>query len=129
MTNKEPELSPKSAATCSHWHLLHSISLKGDTGANQSSEPPPVAPCTDRPRDLSSAGGLCPGLSSLPTPSYNIASQLSGMFLAPLPPYTCHNTGKLSQAGPLRRLLNQAAHTRSQITITLSNHPHPRCPV
>ncbi len=129
MTNKEPELSPQSVVTCSHWHLLHSISLKGDTGANQSSEPPPVAPRTGRPRDLSSAGGLDPGLSSLPPASDNIASQLSGMFLAPLPPYTCHDTGKLSQAGPLRRLLNQIAQTRSQITITPSNHPHPQCPV
>lgn len=59
---------PGSAATRSLWHLLHSISLKGDTGANQSRERPPVAPCTGCPGDLSSAGGLSTGLSSIPPP-------------------------------------------------------------
>lgn len=129
MTNKEPELSPQSAATCSHWHLLHSISLKGDTGANQSSEPPAVIPCTGRPRDLSSAGGLGTGLSSLlpPPPLKILPLSCLVCFWPPCLLYTCHDTGKLSQAGSLRRLLNQIAQTRSQITITPSNHP--QCPV
>lgn len=72
--------------------------------------------------------GLWPQLTHPPT-TYNITSQLSGMFLASLPPHTCHDTSKLSQAGLLRQLLNQIAQTRSQITIRASNHPHPQCPV
>lgn len=46
------------------------------------------------------------------------------MFLASLPPHTCHDAGKRSQAGPLRRLLNQTAQTRSQITIALFELSH-----
>lgn len=114
VTNKEPELSPQTVATCSHWHLLHSIPLKGDTGANQSSEPPLGAACTGHPGDLSSVGGL----DLPPPPSLTILPLSCLVFLAPLPLHTCHDTGRLSQEGPLRRLLNHTAQTRSQITIT-----------
>lgn len=47
MTNMEPELwlfYRQSVVTGSHWHMLHSISLKGETGANQSWEPASLLP-------------------------------------------------------------------------------------
>lgn len=81
MTNKEPELSSfcsRSVATCSHWHLFHSISLKGDAGANQSWEPSPAQAIP---------GSVCCLWEVSLTPSYNITSQLSGMFVTPRPPF------------------------------------------
>lgn len=97
------------AVACSR-HLFNSISLKGNTGANQSSEPQLLAACTGHPGDLSSAGGL----GSLPPLFffYNIASQLSGMWLASfssLPPATtlanCHK--QVPSDGSLTSLLRR----------------------
>lgn len=122
VTNKEPELSPQTVATCSHWHLLHSIPLKGDTGANQSSEPPLGAACTGHPGDLSSVGGLDlpppPSLTILPL-SCLVCFWLPSLFTHATTLADCHR--KVPLDGSLTTLLRQ--------DLRLPSHPHPHCPV
>lgn len=70
-------------------------------------------------RCLQAISGFCCLLEVSP-PFYNTACQLSGMFLAPIAFHTCHDSDRRSQEGSLRRLLNQIAQTRSQVTIAPS---------
>lgn len=111
---------PGSAATRSLWHLLHSISLKGDTGANQSWERSLCAPRTACPGDLSSAGGLGTGLSSIPpTPT-------TTTFFTTLP-LSClmARRWQVPLDGSLTRLLRQDLRLPSYP----GDHTHPQCPV
>lgn len=103
----------RQAATGTCWHT---IPLKGNTGANQSSE-----------RSRRSQGSVICWRSG-PQPQLPASlplSCLACLWTPPLPPHTCLDTGKQSRAGPLGWLLNQ---TRSQISITPCNHPDPQCP-
>lgn len=92
VTKKEPDLLLCRGDTLAGGHLLHAISLKGHTGANQSSGLQLIAACTGCLGDLSSAGGLGCGLSLKPLP-HCMASQLSvyaPQLPFPFPPSSTH---------------------------------------
>jgi len=119
VTNKEPELWPAlSVATCIHRQLLHSISLKGDPGANQSAECLPLLGAQAVP-------GICRLLESwalASAPSFPLPLLqycISAVWHAPPPPLSppsshiqadCHRQVLLRRSRLIKHNLRLPSH-------------------